>query len=150
MSYETLILKHFKKQNMATQIYINLPVTDLKRSMDFFSKLGFTFNPQFTNDEAACMVIGNDIYVMLLVQNFFKSFIKKEICDSQKSSEVILALSAESKQHVDDLVSKASSAGGTIPTEKQDQGWMYSHGFQDLDGHLWETVYMDPSAIKQK
>jgi uncharacterized protein len=132
---------------MATKIFVNLPVKNLSRSVEFFTKLGYTFNPQFTDENATCMIVGEDIFVML-VEPFFKSFTKKDIADTSKSSEVIIALSSDSKEKVDELVNKAVAAGATTPNEKQDQGFMYSWGFQDLDGHLWETIYMDPNAIQ--
>jgi predicted lactoylglutathione lyase len=134
---------------MATQIFVNLPVKDLNKSVAFFTKLGFTFNPQFTDEKATCMIVGENIFVMLLVEDFFKTFIKKQIADASKSAEVIIALSADSKEKVDELVNKAVAAGATTPNEKQDQGFMYGWGFQDLDGHLWETMYMEPDAINQ-
>jgi predicted lactoylglutathione lyase len=134
---------------MATQIFVNLPVKDLNKSVAFFTKLGFTFNPQFTDEKATCMIVGENIFVMLLVEDFFKTFIKKQIADASKSAEVIIALSADSKEKVDELVNKAVAAGATTPNEKQDQGFMYGWGFQDLDGHLWETMYMEPDSINQ-
>jgi predicted lactoylglutathione lyase len=134
---------------MATQIFVNLPVRDLQKSIDFFTKLDFKFNAQFTNEKATCMIIGDDIFVMLLVQDFFKTFIKKEICDAAKSTEVILALSSDSKEKVDDLVDKALKAGGSVFNETQDHGWMYTRSFQDPDGHLWEMTYMDMSKFPQ-
>jgi uncharacterized protein len=133
---------------MATKIFVNLPVKDLKKSVEFFTKLGYTFNPQFTDENATCMIVSDTIFVMLLVQPFFQSFTKKPISDA-KTSEVILALSANSKAEVDELVDKAIKAGASTPNPIQDQGWMYSGGFQDLDGHLWEIAYMDESAIPQ-
>ncbi|MDO1448993.1 VOC family protein [Rhodocytophaga aerolata] len=133
---------------MATQIFVNLPVKDLKRSVEFFTKLGYTFNAQFTDEKATCMIVGENIFVMLLVEPFFKSFIKKDIADATKSAEVIIALSADNKESIDELVNKAIAAGATTPVTKQDQGFMYSWGFQDLDGHLWELVYMDPTTIQ--
>ena len=135
---------------MSTKIFVNLPVKDLNKTKEFFTKLGYTFNPQFTDDKAACMVISEDIFAMLLVEKFFKTFIKKEIADASKTTEVITCLSAESRQHVDDLVKKAVEAGGTIYKEPQDHGFMYGHAFQDLDGHLWEIMWMDPAAINQQ
>src|SRR5687768_10152807 len=123
---------------MATQIFVNLPVKDLKRSVAFFTKLGYTFDPQFTDDNATCMIVGDNIFVMLLVESFFKTFTTKAICDATRSTEVLLALSAESRAKVDDLVAKAAAAGGTTPTEPKDHGFMYQHGYQDLDGHVWE------------
>jgi len=132
---------------MGTQIYVNLPVKELNKSVEFFTKLGFKFNPMFTNENATCMIIGDDIYVMLLVEKFFKTFTRKEICDSVKSTEVILCLSSESREKVDEMVRNAIAAGGTSPMNKQDQGWMYGHGFQDLDGHLWEIMWMDKANV---
>ncbi|GAB4054262.1 VOC family protein [Spirosoma litoris] len=134
---------------MATKIFLNLPVKDLNKSVEFFTKLGYSFNAQFTNEDGTCMIISEDIYVMLLVEKFFKSFIKKEIADASKTTEAIICLSADNREAVDEVVKKAVAAGATTPTEAQDQGFMYSHGFQDLDGHLWEFVYMDPAAVNQ-
>ena len=134
---------------MATKIFVNLPVSDLKKSMAFFASLGFTFNPQFTDETAACMVVSDDIFVMLLTRPKFKSFTPKEICDATKSTEVLVCLSSESRQKVDELVRKAVAAGGKTYQEPQDHGFMYGHGFQDLDGHIWELAYMEPSVIKQ-
>ena len=134
---------------MVKQIFVNLPVKDLNKSIDFFTKLGYSFNLQFTDEKATCMIISEDIYVMLLVEDFFKTFTKKDVADATKTSEVILCLSADSREKVDELVNKAIEAGGTAPNEKQDHGWMYQHGFQDLDGHLWEVAYMDESALNQ-
>ncbi len=132
---------------MINQIFVNLPVKDLKKSVEYFSKLGFTFNPQFTDENATCMVIGENIYAMLLVEKFFKSFTKKEICDTTKSTEVILAMSAESRENVDEIVNLALEAGGIEPRAVQDYGWMYSRSFQDIDGHLWEVLFMDESKM---
>lgn len=134
---------------MATKIFVNLPVKDLNRSVAFFTELGYQFNPQFTDENATCMIISDDIFVMLLVEPFFKSFTKKEIADAHKSTESIICLSANSREEVDSLVSKAIAAGGTAPNEKQDHGYMYGHGYQDLDGHLWEVMWMDPNAANQ-
>jgi len=134
---------------MHKQMFVNFPVADLPRSKEFFGKLGFTFNPQFTNDQAACMVIGENLYAMLLTSEYFRSFINKEISDATRSTEVLVALSCESRAEVDGLVSKALAAGGTAPRPAQDHGFMYSHGFDDLDGHIWEVFYMDPSTVEQ-
>lgn len=134
---------------MATKIFVNLPVKDLKKSMVFFTKLDFTFNPQFTDETAACMVVSEDIFVMLLTEDKFKAFTPKAICDATTSTEVLVALSAESRAKVDDMVRRAVAAGGTTYSEPQDHGFMYGHGFQDLDGHIWELIYMEPSAIRQ-
>lgn len=135
---------------MATQIFVNLPVKDLNKTIQFFTKLGFTFNPQFTDENSTCMVVGKDIFVMLLVEKFFKTFTKKEICDSAKDTEVILALTAESREKVDQMIGKVIEAGGKESREPQDHGWMYGRAFQDIDGHLWEIFYMDESAMKKE
>ena len=132
---------------MAHKIFVNMPVKDLEKSKEFFGRLGFKFNAQFTDEKAACLVISDDIYSMLLTEPFFKSFIKKEIADTQKTTEAILALSAESREEVDELMRKVLAAGGTEFKEVQDLGWMYGRGFQDIDGHLWETFWMDPSRV---
>lgn len=135
---------------MATQIFVNLPVKDLNKAIQFFTKLGFTFNPQFTDENATCMIVGKDIFVMLLVEKFFKTFIKKEICDAIKCTETILALTAESREKVDQMMGKVIETGGKESRKPQDHGWMYQRAFQDLDGHLWEIVYMDESAMKKE
>jgi predicted lactoylglutathione lyase len=131
---------------MATQIFVNLPVKDLNKSVDFFTKLGYTFNPQFTNEQATCMIVSDTIFVMLLVEPFFKTFSSKEIADSSKVVESIICLSADSREAVDAILSKAIEAGATVPKDKIDYGWMYSGSFEDLDGHLWEYVWMDPAG----
>ena len=133
---------------MATKIFVNLPVRQLKKSIDFFTALSFTFNPQFTDETATCMIVGEDIFVMLLTHAKFKSFTPKEICDATKSTEVLVALSCESRDQVNDMVRKAVAAGGTTYNTPQDHGFMYAHGFQDLDGHVWELVWMNPAAIQ--
>ena len=132
---------------MTTKIFVNLPVKDLNKSMEFFTKLDFTFNPQFTDETAACMVVSEDIFVMLLTEDKFKAFTPKAICDATKSTEVLVCLSFESREKVDEIVRKAVAAGGTTYNEPQDHGFMYGHGFQDLDGHIWEIIYMEPSAV---
>ena len=131
---------------MATQIFVNLPVKDLQRSIAFFTALGYTFNLNYTNEDATCMVIGDNIFAMLLVEKFFKSFISKEICDTRKSTEVLLALSCDNRAQVDEQIAKAVAAGATIARDPQDLGFMYSQAFEDLDGHIWELFYMEPSA----
>lgn len=134
---------------MATKIFVNLPVKDLNKSVKFFSALGYTFNPQFTDENATCMIVDENIFVMLLVEKFFQTFTKKPVADATKGTEVILSFSADSRQQVDELVDKAIAAGGTVSSEPQDMGWMYQRGFQDLDGHLWEVAFMDESALPQ-
>ena len=131
---------------MSRQIFVNLPIKNMERSQAFFKALGFSFNPQFTNEQGACMVIADDIYVMLLVESFFQTFTKKPIADATKSTEVLVCLSCDSRAKVDELVAKAVAAGGTAPNPVQDHGFMYGHGFTDLDGHVWELMYMDPNA----
>jgi predicted lactoylglutathione lyase len=142
------------RQNAAengTKIFVNLPVSDLKKTMNFFSNLGFTFNPMFTNENAACMVIGEDIYVMLLVETFFKDFIPgKEICDTKRSVEAIVALSANTRKEVDELIRKAIAAGGSEYRQAQDYGWMYGRAFQDINGHIWEIIHMDMNSIPEE
>jgi uncharacterized protein len=134
---------------MSTQIFVNLPVKDLNKSVDFFTQLGYKFNPQFTDENATCMLVGENIFVMLLVEKYFKTFTPKEICDATKSTEVLVCLSSESRTDVDAMVAKAIAAGGTTYKEPQDHGFMYGHGFQDLDGHIWEIAFMEPSATEQ-
>ena len=133
---------------MATKIFVNLPVKNLKNSIEFFTKLGFSFNPQFTDDTATCMIVSDDIFVMLLTEAKFKTFTPKEICDTTKSTEVLVCLSIESRENVDAMVRKAVSAGGSTYNAPQDHGFMYAHGFQDLDGHIWEVIYMEASAVQ--
>ena len=135
---------------VAKQIFINLPVKDLPKTILFFTKLGFTFNPQFTDENATCMIVSENIFVMLLVEKFFKTFIKKEISDAHKSTEVLLSLTAGSRKEVDEIVHKAIQAGGKEPREAQDHGWMYGRAFEDLDGHIWEVFYMDESAMPEE
>lgn len=134
---------------MSTQIFVNLPVKNLQQSIAFFTKLGFQFNPQFTDETATCMIVSENIFVMLLTHEKFKTFTPNAICDATKSTEVLTCLSMESRAAVDDRVRKAIAAGGKTYNEPQDHGFMYAHGFQDLDGHIWELVYMEPSATDQ-
>lgn len=135
---------------MTKAIFVNLPVRDLSKSIDFFKKMGFAFNPQFTDENATCMIIGENIFAMLLVEKFFKTFTKKDICDTAKDTEVIVALAAESMEKVDQLMVKALEAGASEPRPAQDHGWMYNRNFQDIDGHLWEIFWMDESAVSKK
>lgn len=134
---------------MVKQIFVNLPVSNLEATMEFFGKLGFTFNEQFTDENAACMVIGENLYTMLLTEAFFQTFIIKEIADTTKVTEVLNALSVESREEVDEMMAKALEAGANEPREPQDQGFMYSRAFEDLDGHIWEVFYMDMSQAPQ-
>ncbi len=135
---------------MAKQIYVNLAVKDLDASKAFFTKLGFSFNPQFTDDNGACLVLGENIFVMLLTEPFFKTFTKKQLCDATTHTEVLIAIDADSREYVDALVKKAVTAGGSIYAEPWDHGWMYGHSFADLDGHQWEVVYMDMDRIPER
>ena len=135
---------------MITNIFVNLPVKDLNKTVEFFTKLGFTFNPQFTDENATCMIVGKDIFVMLLVEKFFKTFTKKEISDTTKNTEAIVALSAQSREEVDQMMEKVINAGGREARDPQDHGWMYGRSFEDNNGHLWEIFYMDESAMKKE
>ncbi len=132
---------------MATKIFVNLPVQDLEQSIRFFTALGFTFNPQFSDETATCMVVTDDIFVMLLTRDKFQSFTPKHICDATKSTEVLICLSLDSRGQVDDMVREAVAAGGTTFSDPKDHGFMYGHGFQDLDGHMWELVSMGEGAV---
>jgi uncharacterized protein len=135
---------------MTTQIFVNLPVKDLNETVDFFTKLGFAFNPQFTDENATCMIVNNDIFVMLLVEKFFKTFTKKELCDTIKDTEVIVALSTESREKVDQMINNVIEAGGKEHRKPQDHGWMYGRSFEDINGHLWEVIYMNKNALKKQ
>lgn len=131
---------------MSQQIWINLPVKDVKRSIDFFDKLGYKFDERFTDENTTCMIISENIFVMLLNEDRFKDFTKKPIADAFSSTEVLLALSVDDRESVDALVNKANDAGAKTPIDKQDHGFMYQWGFEDLDGHQWEVFWMDSSA----
>jgi hypothetical protein len=128
---------------MQKKIFVNLPVKNLNQTIEFFTKLGFSFNPKFTDETATSMIVSEDIYVMLLTNKKFKEFTPKEICDATQYTEVLVSLSCDSRAEVDHMVSLAVAAGGTTYNEPQDHGFMYSHGFQDLDGHIWEVFYME-------
>jgi len=132
---------------MAKKIFVNLPVKDLSKSMDFFKKLGFSFNPQFTDETAACMVVSEDIYTMLLTHAKFGEFTKKKIADATKTTEVLTCLSMDTRGEVDTLVDTALGAGASEAREPMDYGFMYGRSFNDLDGHIWEIIHMDPSAV---
>ncbi len=132
---------------MSKMIFVNLPVRDLARSMTFFEALGFAFNPQFTDATAACMVIDDQhIYAMLLTHEKFKGFTPKPVSNAAEATEVLVCLSCESRAEVDAYVRKAVAAGGTTFRAPEDHGFMYGHAFQDLDGHIWEMMWMDPSV----
>ncbi|MFE9612588.1 VOC family protein [Streptomyces sp. NPDC006012] len=129
-------------------IFVNLATNDVEASKRFFTALGYTINPQFSTDDCACVVISDTIFAMLLSKQRYADFTKKEIADSTKTSETLICLSAESRASVDELVDKAIAAGGTETGETQDQGFMYGRAFDDLDGHTWEVMWMDPAAVQ--
>jgi predicted lactoylglutathione lyase len=131
---------------MFRQIFVNLPIKDMARSQAFFKALGLSFNPQFTNDQGACLEVGENFFAMLLVEPFFQGFTKLPISDAKKATEVLIALSVDSRAQVDEVVGKAVAAGATTPNAPMDHGFMYQHGFADLDGHQWEVFWMDMSA----
>ena len=131
---------------MSTQIFVNLPVKDLDRSVAFFTRLGYRFDPQFTDENATCMIVGDDIFVMLLVEPFFQTFTGKAIADTSQVTEAIICLALDSRAAVDALVDEAIAAGGSSLREAKDHGFMYERSYQDLDGHLWEAVHMNPNA----
>ncbi|MEJ7570030.1 MAG: VOC family protein [Gaiellaceae bacterium] len=130
-------------------IFVNLAVEELSRSVEFFTALGFTFDPRFTDEHATCMIVSDQAFVMLLVKSRFRDFTKKELADPTTQTEAILALSAESREEVDALAEKALAAGGTPANDPIEMDFMYGRSFQDLDGHLWELIWMDPSALEQ-
>ena len=132
------------------KMFVNLAVSDLKRSMAFFSGLGFAFNPQFTDDNAACMIISDEAFVMLLVERYFKTFTRRQPCDTTRCSEGLFALSCGSRAEVDEMVKKAIAAGGSHAMDPQDHGFMYAWSFYDLDGHHWEVVWMDPQFVSSQ
>ncbi|GGJ49064.1 VOC family protein [Streptomyces brasiliensis] len=129
-------------------IFVNLATNDVEASKEFFTRLGYTINPQFSTDDCACVVISDTIIAMLLGKQRYADFTKKEIADSTKTSEVLICLSAESRAKVDELVDNAIAAGGSATGETQDQGFMYGRAFDDLDGHTWEVMWMDPAAVQ--
>jgi uncharacterized protein len=135
--------------NESQKVFINLPVKDLEKSKEFFGKLGYTFNPQFTDENAACMIISEEIYAMLLVEKFFATFTPKKIADGKATAEVINALNCNSRGAVDEMVNTALAAGAKKYNEPKDHGFMYQWGFEDLDGHIWEYFWMDPSFVQK-
>ena len=135
---------------MSTKMFVSLPVKDLAKSIAFYKSLGFTFNPQFTDATAGCMVISEHNYAMLLTHEKFKSFTAKPIPDAQKTTGVLVALALDSKQAVDDMVAQAVEAGGKEPKPKQDYGFMVQCTFEDPDGHTWEPFFMDPAHVEKK
>ena len=134
---------------MTTKIFVNLAVKDLDKSMAFFKTLGFSFNPQFTDKTAACMVISDDIYAMLLTHSKIRQFTKKKIADAHETTEVLTALSVESKAKVHEMADKAIKAGAQEAREPQDHGFMFGRSFEDPDGHIWEVFWMDPAHVSK-
>lgn len=135
---------------MGKQVFITLPVADLPKSMAFFRALGFSHNPQFSDDSAGCIVVSDTILVMLLTHARFRGFTPKAVCDTSKSVEVLHTLTCESREQVDDLVARALAAGGSTHDKPEDLGFMYSHSFIDLDGHGWGLAYMNMSAMPKR
>jgi len=135
---------------MATKIFLNLPVKDLNKSISFFKQLGFSFDSKFTNEQGICLIIGKNIFAMLLLEEFFKTFTQKEICNTTASTEMIAAISVESREKVDEIITAVVKAGGKLHNEAKDYGWMYQRDFFDLDGHHWEIFFMDESQIPQE
>ena len=136
---------------MAKQIFVNLPVKDLNKTIKFFTKLGFAFNPQFTDQNAACMIIGENIFAMLIAEKFFNEFIpNKGISDAKKNAEVLVALAVESRAKVDEMIKKVIAAGGKEYRKEQDYGWMYVRAFEDTNGHIWEIFYMNKSQMPEE
>ena len=137
-------------ENERRKIFVNLAVRDLPKSMNFFRALGFDFNPRFTDDNAACMIVNDDAFVMLLAEPFFKTFTKRELCDTSKQTEGLFALSCASRGAVEDMLEKAVAAGGRHAMDAQDHGFMYASSFYDLDGHHWEVLWMDKQSLQQE
>lgn len=131
---------------MPTQIFVNLPVKNLDRSVAFFQQLGYAFDPKFTDENATCMIVGDNIFVMLLVEKFFKTFTHKPVADAHARTEAIIAIAVDSREAVDALADKALGAGAAVSGDPKDMGFMYQRGYQDLDGHLWEVFHMDRNA----
>jgi predicted lactoylglutathione lyase len=133
---------------MSVKIFVNLPVTDLTKSIEFFAALGFAHNPQFTDENASCVVFSDTVYAMLVTEPFFKTFTTKEIADARTTTEAIVALSLDSREQVDELADKALAAGGGFVREPEDHGFMYGRSFEDLDGHVWNVFWMDEAAAQ--
>ncbi|KLK94089.1 hypothetical protein AA309_06470 [Microvirga vignae] len=134
---------------MATKIYVNLPVKDLQRSVRFFKAMGFGLNPEFSDESAACMVIADNIFAMLLTEAKFREFARKPVADASRMTEMLTSLSVESRARVNQLVDKALAQGGREVREPEDHGFMFGRSFSDLDGHIWEIIYLDPSRMRQ-
>jgi predicted lactoylglutathione lyase len=135
---------------MVSKIFVNLPVKDLDKSMAFFKALGFSFNPQFTDKTAACMVMSDDIYAMLLTHDKLREFSKKQIADAHQTTEVLTALAVESRDKVNELADKALMVGGKEAYSPKDYGFMFTRSFEDPDGHIWEVFWMDPATVQKE
>jgi predicted lactoylglutathione lyase len=133
---------------MSKLIFVNLPVADLDRSIAFYEAIGATKNPQFSDDTAACMVLSETIHVMILTHDKFRQFTPKRIADAHETSEVLICISADSREAVDEMTERALASGGREPREPQDYGFMYGRSFEDPDGHIWEPMFMDMEAAK--
>jgi uncharacterized protein len=129
-------------------MFLNLPVRDLGRAKSFFARLGFSFNPRFTDDKAACMIVSDVAYVMLLDETFYRTFTRRDLCDTSRQNEALIALSCESRAEVDALVRTAVEAGGSRAMDPVDHGFMYGWSFYDPDGHHWEVLWMDPKVTQ--
>ncbi len=136
------------KPTTPRKLFVNIPVRDLQRSIDFFETLGFAFNTQFTDATATCMLVGEDAYFMLISTERFKEFSKRPVGDSQKETNALFAISVDNRDEVDTFVNKALTAGGSRAADPQDHGFMYAWSFYDIDGHHWEVFWMDPSAVQ--
>ncbi|KAF2082902.1 VOC family protein [Flavobacterium sharifuzzamanii] len=134
---------------MKTKIFLNLAVKDLNRAVSFYNGLGFSTNPKFTNEKGACLVVDENIFVMILVEEFYQTFTKKQICDSTTTSEAIIAISVDTREQVDEMMEKAIKSGGIDYNQTNDYGWMYQRTFLDVDGHHWEVFFMDESQIPE-
>lgn len=136
-----------RRRTTARQLFVNLPVRDVERTVDFFEALGFSFDPRFTDERGACVVLGENMRAMLLAEPFFRSFIAgKDTCDTRIGAEALTCIALGSRDEVDAIVSRALAAGARIPNPPQDHGFMYAHGFEDLDGHFWEFIHMQSEA----
>ena len=135
---------------MSTKTFVNLPVKDVAKTVEFFTTLGFSFNQQFSDENTKCMVISDDAYAMLHAEPAFKSFTQQDITDTSKSREVIVGLSAASREQVDDVLDKVVGGGGQALGDPVDEGFMYMRAFRDLDGHQWSFIYMDMSAMPEQ
>ncbi|WP_340818236.1 VOC family protein [Methanolobus sp. WCC4] len=128
---------------MTTQMFVNLPVKYLNRSVEFFTRLGFEFNPQLSDEKGSCMIVSDDSFVMLVTEELFHLFTSKQTCDPHKCAGVAISLSSESREKVDELIRKAIEAGGSEAAEIQDNEWMYGRSFEDLDGHIWAIFHVN-------